>query len=120
MSGNSVVSCLHTAPMVSDFACCATARGTSSAGPSSPEAVSSATATSARQIGELVLADLQLVAVLELVRVDPAAGHVGPVERAGVVQVPLAVAAHQHRVVARDGHVVEEDLGVRRAPDRQP
>src|SRR3954449_3358968 len=60
-----------------------------------------------RQVGELVLADLQLVAVLELVRVDPPAVHVGAVQGARVVQVPGARAAHEHRVVARDGDVVE-------------
>ena len=44
------------------------------------------------QVGELVLADLELVAVLEPVRLDPAAVHVGAVERAEVVDVE-AVAA---------------------------
>src|SRR4051795_2657364 len=119
MSGNSCESCLQTAPIVSDFAW----RGASSgpaAGTPSPVAASSDTATSARQVGELVLADLQLVAVLELVRVDPAPVHVGAVQRARVVQVPGAGAPDEHRVVARDGHVVEEDLRVRGAADRQP
>ncbi len=50
---------------------------------------SSDTATSARQVGELVFADLQLVAVLELVRLDPAAVDVRAVQRPGVVQEPV-------------------------------
>src|SRR3954464_773764 len=115
MSGNSCWRPLQTAPMVSDFVCLGGSFGTSLAA----VAASSDTATSARQVGELVFADLQLVAVLELVRLDPAAIDVGPVQRAGVVQEPRARAAHEHGVVARDGHVVEEDLRVRRPADRQ-
>src|SRR3954468_9739005 len=117
MSGNSCLSALQTAPMVSDFAW----RGASSGSATpSPFTASSDTATLTSQIGELVLADLQLVAVLELVRVDPPAVHVGAVQRPRVVQIPGARAAHEHRVVARDGDVVEEDLGVRGATDGQP
>src|SRR3954452_9107191 len=117
MSGNSCESCLQTAPIVSDFAW----RGASSgpaAVPPSPLAASSDTATSARQVGELVLADLELVAVLQLVRLDPAPVHVGAVQRAEVVDVDAVAPAHEQRVVARDGHVVEEHLGVGAAPDR--
>src|SRR4051794_36199605 len=113
MSGNSCWSALQTAPMVSDFACLGGSVG-------GPVAASSDTGTSAGKIGELVLADLQLVPVDELVRLDPAAVHVGPVQRAGVVEEPLAGAADEHGVVARDGHVVEEDLGVGGPADGQP
>src|SRR3954451_22928107 len=113
MSGNSCWSALHTAPMVSDFACLGGSFG-------GPMAASSDTATSAGKVGELVLADLQLVPVAELVRLDPAAVDVGAVQRPRVVQEPLARAPHENGVVARHGDIVQEDLGVRRAPDRQP
>src|SRR5258705_417665 len=43
-------------------------------------------ARSPREVRQLVLADLQLVALFELVRLDPAAVHVRAVERAGVVE----------------------------------
>src|SRR4051794_2512242 len=119
MSGNSCESCLQTAPIVSDLTCLGGSSGPG-LGAASPGAVSSATATSARQVGQFVLADLQLVAVLELVRVDPAAVDVGAVQGAGVVQVPRAGAPHEDRMVARHGHVVQEDLSVGRAADRQP
>src|SRR3954452_20599873 len=99
MSGNSCWSPLQTAPMVSDFACLGASCGTSLA----PRAASSDTATSAREVGELVFADLQLVAVDELVRLDPAPVDVGAVQGAGIVEKPLTGASHQHRVVARDG-----------------
>src|SRR5687768_6203543 len=132
MSGNSCESALHTAPIVSALPPCAWGGWVGpTSGPTwpvpSPSGVvvdcwarlGSAIAL-AREVGQLVLADLQLVPVLEAVRVDAAAVHVGPVERAGVVEVPLAGAAHELRVVARDGDVVQEDLGVGRAPDHQP
>src|SRR5687767_2087541 len=107
MSGNSCWRPLQTAPIVNDFVW----RGGSSVAPDSPfslalVAASSVTATSAREIRELVLADLEFVAVLELVRLDPAAIDVGPVQGAGVVQVPLARSPHEHGVIARDRHVV--------------
>src|SRR3954452_2190969 len=127
MSGNSCDNALHTAPIVSDLlpllgGSSAGPAGTAPDAPPSPgiEASSATEAPLPRQVGELVLADLQLVAVLEAVRVDPTAVHVGSVERSRVVQVPRVGSAHQHRVVARDGDVVEEDLRLRRAPDRQP
>src|SRR5918997_2252552 len=121
MSGNSCWRPLQTAPIVNDFVW----RGGSSVSPDSPfslapVAASSDTATSAREIRELVLANLQLVAVLELVRLDPATIDVGPVQGSGVVQVPRARSPHEHGMIARDGHVVEEDLGVGGAADRQP
>src|SRR4051794_37934184 len=74
---------------------------------------------SARVERQLVLADLQLVALLEPLRLDAGAIHVGAVERAHVVQVPVLAAADQQRVVAGDRHVVEEDRGVRAPADAQ-
>src|SRR3712207_5099195 len=126
MSGNSWASALQTAPMVSDLAApCGGPTGASTgsaicASSSGGMASSSrsAMAGSARQVGELVLADLELVAVLETGRLDPAAFDLGAVERAEVVQEPRAGAAHEHGVVARHRDVVEEHLGVRRAADR--
>src|SRR5689334_23848455 len=123
MSGNSWASALQTAPMVSALPLpCggATGASTGSAGcPSSSSrsasCSSSATTRSPGQIAELVLADLQLVAVLEPVRLDPPPVHVRPVQRARVVQEPGAGAAHQHGVVARHGDVVEEHIRVGRA-----
>src|SRR3954453_5853890 len=116
MSGNSVCSPLQTAPMVRAFACLGGSFGSSLAA----VPASSVTATSARQVGELVLADLQLVPVGEPVRLDPAPVDVGPVQGAGVIQEPVARAAYEHRVIARDGDVVQEDLGVGGAADGQP
>ena len=72
------------------------------------------------QVAQLVLADLDLVAVGEPVRLDPAAVDVGAVERAEVVDVEAVAAPHQQRVVAGDGDVVEEDAGVGAAADRDP
>src|SRR3954447_15186093 len=131
MSGNSCESALVTAPMVSDFAratgsastCAGSPSGTAtSLAPSSGSAPSGSrvTATSASEEGQLELPDLELVAVLEAVRVHPLAFHVGAVERARVVEQPVAAAAHERRVLARDGDVVEEDVGLRGAPDRHP
>ena len=106
MSGNSRSSCLKTAPIVSAFVL---------AGGGTPGDLG---AHRSIQVGELVLAHLQLVAVLELVRLDPAPVHVGAVERAEVVDVEAVAPAHQQGVVARDRHVVEEHLGLGAAPDR--
>src|SRR5437763_906117 len=109
MSGNSWVSALHTAPIVIDLP-----RGA----PSSTSGSSmSATPPLALEERQLVLADLQLVAVLQAVRLDPPAVDVGAVERAEVVEVQVAAAAHEQRMVAGDGDVVEEDVGVRPAAD---
>src|SRR5918997_2898355 len=106
MSGNSCWRPLQTAPIVNDFVW----RGGSSVSPDSPfslapVAASSDTATSAREIRELVLADLQLVAVLELVRLDPAPVDVGPVEGSGIVQIPRSGPPHEHCMIARNGDV---------------
>src|SRR5215210_69874 len=127
MSGNSCESAFVTAPMVSDFARAtgsppgaASPSGTAaSAAPSSGSAPSGSlvTAMSAGEEGQLELPDLELVAVLEPVRVDPLAVHVGAVERARVVEQPVAAAPHERRVLARDGDVVEEDIRLGGAPD---
>src|SRR5690606_13058829 len=74
----------------------------------------------ALQVAQLVLADLDLVAVGKQVRLDPAPVHVGAVQRAEIVDVEAVLAAHDQRVVARDRHVVEKDGGVGGAPDRHP
>src|SRR5690242_20284446 len=53
-------------------------------------------------------------------RFDPAAVYVGAVERAAVVEVVLAAAADQDRVIARDRHVVQEDVRYGTATDGHP
>src|SRR5215211_7539535 len=73
---------------------------------------------SAGDVRELELPDLELVAVLEAVRLDPVAVDVGAVEGAEVVEEEVAASAHEQGVVARDGDVVEEDVRIGPAPDR--
>src|SRR4051794_32400061 len=75
-------------------------------------------AASPGDVGELELADLELVTVLEPVRLDAVAVDVGAVQRAEVVEVVVAAAAHEQGVVTRHRDVVEEDVGVGPAPDR--
>src|SRR5215213_1781475 len=116
MSGNSCESALQTAPMVSALLCGGASRGP--AGTSAPLSACWGSAMLASQVGELVLADLQLVAVLEPVRLDPAAVDVGPVEGPEVVDVEAVATGHEQRVVTRNGHIVEEDLGLLAASDR--
>src|SRR3954454_4536802 len=121
MSGNSTSSALHSAPIVIDFA----GGSSSSSGAATASICTSSSCRvmpelSAGDVRELELADLQLVGVLEPVRLDPVAVDVGAVERPEVVEVEVAAAAHEQGVVARDRHVVEEDVGVRPAADRQP
>src|SRR3954463_13388624 len=113
MSGNSRSSCLQTAPIVSDFC-----RGVWGAAGRPALSMSTCVLIRSAEVGELVLADLQLVAVLQLVRLDPAPVDVGAVQRAEVVDVDPVAPAYEQRVVARDGHVVEEHLGVGAATDR--
>ena len=100
MSGNSCCSALQTAPMVSDFW-----RWTGSGWSSAPSATAGSVTSGSLTVGEPV-------------RVDPLAVDVGAVERARVVEEPVAAAAHERGVLARDGDVVEEDAGLGRAPDR--
>src|SRR5947209_6440144 len=71
-----------------------------------------------REERQLELADLQLVAVGQVAALDPLAVHVRAVQRAEVVDVHLVAAAHQQRVVARHGDVVEEDVRVGPPADR--
>src|SRR6185503_13882124 len=72
-----------------------------------------------REERQLVLADLYLVPVLQLARLDPPPVEERPVQAALVLDDELAVAAHHERVAARDRDVVEEDVAVRRAADRR-
>src|SRR3954451_20169361 len=60
-----------------------------------------AIANSALQVAQLVLPDLDLVAVLEQVRLDPAAVDVGAVEGSQVVDVEPVLAPDDQRVVPR-------------------
>src|SRR5215207_1482585 len=76
-----------------------------------------AIANSALQVAQLVLADLDLVAVIEPVRLDPAPVHVSPVQRAQVVDVKAVLAPDDESVVSRHRHVVQEHCRVGRAAD---
>src|SRR5579884_4065165 len=104
MSGNSCLSALQTAPIVTAFcrgrSCCSAASAAGSGGSSGSSmsglrvlglAISSR--PSAVQKRELVLADLELVPVAQPVGFDPAAVHVRAVQRAQVVQVVIVAAA---------------------------
>src|SRR6185312_16657583 len=62
------------------------------------------------EVGELVLADLELVTVEQLVGLDPAPVHVRAVQRAEVVDVEAVTPLHQQRVIARDRDIVKEYL----------
>src|SRR4051812_384180 len=101
MSGNSCWSALQTAPIVIDLP--RGAPGVSTGGRSMSAISGPLLPLEERQ---LVLADLELVAVLETVRLDAAAVDVGPVQRAQVVEVEVAAAAYDERVIARDRDVV--------------
>src|ERR1700722_2996565 len=148
MSGNSWTSALQTAPIVnafwrppspapspwpllSDVACASAASarlrpacgtGAHSAPRRSAQAKRELLEipSSACVIGQLVLADLQLIALLQAMRVDPRAIHVCAVQRTTVVEVPGIAATDQQSVVARNGHVVEEDIGVGAPADAHP
>src|SRR5581483_8405797 len=74
---------------------------------------------SAREERQPVLADLELVPVGELGRLDPAAVDEGAVEAAEILDEPAAVALDEDGVPARHRDVVEEDRAVRRAADRR-
>src|SRR5437588_1678480 len=113
MSANSCLSALQTAPIVIALPPRAAGSGAGMSGSSMGGSwVRVAIMASLVQVGELVLADLKLVAVLEPARVHALAVHVGAVQRSEVVEVVVGAAAHDHGVVARHGHVVEEDVGV--------
>src|SRR5947209_15517236 len=122
MSGNSRSSCLTTAPIVSGFCAgaaarmrsCASAavgipfpRGGAAGVPTSiPLSITAFPSRSSAEEGELVLAHLKLVSVLQLVRLDPAPVDIGAVERTEVVDVVAVAPPHEQRVVARDRDVV--------------
>src|SRR3954467_11880423 len=123
MSGNSCSSALQRAPIVIAFAGGASSAASRTSGPGASAIGTSSSCSvmaglSAGDVRELELADLQLVAVLEPVRLDPVAVDVGAVQRAEVVEVVVAAAPDEQSVVARDGDVVEEDVRVRAPPDR--
>src|SRR3954462_4447713 len=119
MSGNSRSSCLQTAPIVSDFCLTGGSAGPFASTPAGGRGRPCSTSTLiwSPEEGQLVLAHLKLVAVLELVGFDSLAIHVGAVQRPEVVDVDPVTPPHQQRMVARDGHVVEEHLGLRAPPD---
>src|SRR5437667_3936872 len=118
MSSNSCPRIFATAPSVSAL------RGREA--PPSPRAPSVrlwpcvATAISLLQIAQLVLADLDLVAILEAVRLDPPAIDVGAVERPEIVDVVPVLAVDHEGVVARNRDVVEKDRGIGRPADAHP
>src|SRR3954447_26996657 len=130
MSGNSRASCLLTAPIVSALrpdgrsgsGCSPGARpgcGPSGSGrPAEGSVGVPISAPSALQVSQLVLAHLELVPVLQLVRLDPAAVDVGAVERAEVVEIEPVAPPHDQRVVARHRDVVEKHAGIGTTPDR--
>src|SRR5262249_38459825 len=66
-----------------------------------------------------VLADLELVAVVELPGFDAPAVEECPVEAAEVLDREGVGAPTDDRVAPRDGHVVQEDVAVRRPSDRR-
>src|SRR5437764_13770166 len=131
MSGNSCLSALQTAPIVTAFwrgrsCCCSTSSG-GSAGSSGSSTLGLRVLglairrrPSAVQECELEFADLELVPVAQPMGLDPAPVHIGAIQRAEVVQVVILAAAHQDRVVAGNRHVVEENVGLRPAADREP
>src|ERR1700691_397232 len=103
MSGNSCASALQTVPIVIDFcrgAPVAPSLGSSSAFSRSRSvwavcvwvvimAMAIPISLSTRVEGQLVLADLHLIALLQALGLDPLAIDVGPVQRATVIDVLL-------------------------------
>src|ERR687896_213698 len=84
-----------------------------------PRRAGSGSSCSLREEDEAVLADLELVAVLELRRLDALPVQEGAVQAALVLDEEGAVALDEHRVAPGDGDVVEEDPTVGRASDRR-
>src|SRR5919197_5533732 len=104
MSGNSACSRRQTAPIVSSRV-----RSCRSA---------CAVLTLLLQVRQLVLADLELVAVLEpRRRLDALPVQERAVEAPEILDVVAVVLLQQHGVLARDGDVVEEDVVLGRAAD---
>src|SRR3954451_1075176 len=112
MSSNSWPRIFATAPIVSALrgreAEPSGERRSASACRLRPSPVVVAIAISALQVAELVLADLDLVAIVELVGLDSPPVDVGAVQRAQVVDVEAVATADEERVVSRDRDVVEE------------
>src|SRR4051812_27284973 len=126
MSGNSDCSLRQTAPIVcsrSDEAVVTGVAGAAVAGtaprsaPCGAAHVAGTRSGSFRQEDQPVLPDLQLVPVPQLGALDPPAVQERAVQAALVLDVEAAVALDEHRVLARDRDVVEEDVAVRRAAD---
>src|SRR5215208_3012245 len=104
MSSNSWLRILATAPIVSalrgrDGESLGEGRRSASLRPLAPSSAV-AIAISALQVAQLVLPDLDLVAVVESMRLDAAPVHVGPVERSQVVDVEAVLAPNDQRVVS--------------------
>src|SRR5215211_6868481 len=130
MSGNSAWRRVQTAPIVSRRSVVASTVVTTRA----PALCGLASVGRARTVGvltrrvacsflqeaELVLADLELVAVLQPAGLDPAAVQEGPVQAPLVLDEEGVVLVDEHGVLARHGDVVEEDVAIRRAADRRP
>ena len=95
MSGNSCSSALQTAPIVTAFWRGGRRVVLGRLGQLDVGVAGLGDWPSAAQEGELVLADLQLVAVGQPVRLDPLPVDVGAVERAAVVEVVVAAAARR-------------------------
>src|SRR5687768_17200952 len=103
--------------MVSDFCLTGGSPLASTAAGGRARPCSSSTLIRSPEESQLVLAHLKLVAVLQLVGLDPLPVHIRPVQRAEVVDVDPVAAPDEQRVVARDRHVVEEHLGLGTAAD---
>src|SRR4249919_3776388 len=99
MSGNSACSRVQTLPIVSS-------RWSFRSG------ACAVLMPSVLQEDQLVLADLDLVAVLELPRLDPAPVQERAVQAALVLDHVPAVLLGEHGMLARHGHVVQEDVAV--------
>src|SRR6266568_2923958 len=69
---------------------------------------------------EPVLADLELVAVLELLhRLDSLPVEESSIQAAEILDLKRVVVLEQHCVAARDGDIVQEDVAFGRAADRR-
>src|SRR5581483_10208595 len=74
---------------------------------------------SSREEDQAVLADLELVAGVEIGLLDPVPVQERAVQAAEILDREAARAAGDDRVPARHGDVVEKDVAVRRSPDRR-
>src|SRR3954453_22436730 len=106
MSGNSSFRRLHTAPIVR--------------GRSLELRIVEVAMSSVVEEGEAVLADLDLVPVLELGVLDSPPVDVRAVKAAEILDRGAVIVAGDERMAARDGDVVEEDVAFRRSADHHP